>query len=204
MNPTKESYLSLEEAYFEFNNRLFDGNLPACLITLQRDKKSVGYFHAEIFEGKNGNSGKRTDEIALNPDHFSRDDKQVLSTLAHEMCHLWQHHFGERKSKRTAYHDSECEAKMKEIGLQSKYGNGKETGQKVSHTIIAGGKFDAVCDLLTGKAIHWQSRVAGKPATTPRNGKRVKYTCPICKANAWGKDGLKLLCMECEQEMTPD
>lgn len=37
MNPSKETYLSLEEAYFDFNKNLFDGKLAGCLITLQRD-----------------------------------------------------------------------------------------------------------------------------------------------------------------------
>ena len=57
-----------------------------------------------------------TDEIALNPAHFaSRPTAGTLSTLAHEMAHLWQHHFG--TPSRTGYHNKEWAAKMREIGL---------------------------------------------------------------------------------------
>jgi len=39
--------------------------------------------------------GEETDEIALNPSTFrSRSTEETLSTLVHEMCHLWQFHKG--------------------------------------------------------------------------------------------------------------
>ena len=206
MNATKETYLSLEEAYFEFNKRLFGGSLPECLITLQREKKTLGYYHAQIFEGKNGNTGKRTDEIALNPNHFSRHDKEVLSTLVHEMCHLWHFHFAPKKG-RNGYHTKEWADKMEEVGLMpSNTGlpGGKRTGQRMTHYIIEGGSFDKVCDLLlnTGSMIHWRSTRDDGTTNTPKkkkkSGSRVKYTCPECKTNIWGKEGIFVMCMTCE------
>ena len=88
-----------------------------------------------------------TDEIALNPSHFrARTTEQNLSTLVHEMVHLWQHHFG--KPSRTGYHNKEWAAMMKAVGLiPSDTGapGGKETGQHVSHYIEADGAFDRAC-----------------------------------------------------------
>jgi len=204
MNATKETYLSLEEAYFDFNQWLFGGNLPECLITLNRKKGTNGYYHAEIFEGKNGNTGKKVDEIAMNPDEFMRDDMEVLSTLAHEMCHLWQHHFGDKKSRR-AYHNGEWADKMESIGLMpSDTGEegGKRTGQSMTHYIMPGGKFENVAARLlqTGGHIHWTSAAAPKKPKG-KSGKRVKYTCPSCGLNAWAKDGASLYCGACEEEM---
>ena len=34
----------------------------------------------------------------------------------------------------------------------------------------------------------------------PVSRKKTKYTCLGCKANVWGKPGLKLICGECDQE----
>ena len=34
-----------------------------------------------------------------------------------------------------------------------------------------------------------------------KSGNRVKYTCPDCGANAWGKGGLHLICADCDQAM---
>jgi predicted SprT family Zn-dependent metalloprotease len=43
-------------------------------------------------------------ELALNPDEFiGRTDEMILSTLVHEMCHVWQQTYG--KSPRRGYHD---------------------------------------------------------------------------------------------------
>src|SRR5256885_9731093 len=44
--PTRETYSELQQAYEHFNQRLFDDALPHCLITLQREKRTCGYFSA--------------------------------------------------------------------------------------------------------------------------------------------------------------
>ena len=88
------------------NRTLFDGELPNCLITLQRSKRSYGYFCGDRFGRADG---LVTDEIALNPRYFhDRPVADVLSTLAHEMAHLWQHHYG--KPGRGRYHNREWAA----------------------------------------------------------------------------------------------
>jgi predicted SprT family Zn-dependent metalloprotease len=206
MNPSKETYLSLEEAYFFFNQKLFQSSLPACLITLQRDKKSLGYFHYQIFEGKNSNTGTYTDEIALNPDHFSRNDKQVLATLTHEMVHLWQHHHG--KPSRASYHNREWAEKMEEIGLMpSNTGEpgGKKTGQKMTHYIIPGGLFDKTASqlLATGATIHWTSKRTEQPGTPKKKKKstRHKFTCPDCGLNVWARPGANVMCGDCGAQL---
>ena len=37
-HPTHRTYTSLDAAYDHFNRELFGGQLPACLITMQRHK----------------------------------------------------------------------------------------------------------------------------------------------------------------------
>ena len=96
LKPTRETYDPLQQAYETLNRALFDGALPNCLITLQRHKHSYGDFCGDRFGRADGTF---TDEIALNPSHFrDRSQEEILSTLAHEMVHLWQHHFGNSSS----------------------------------------------------------------------------------------------------------
>ena len=112
-----------------------------------------------------------TDEIALNPAHFkSRTTEESLSTLAHEMCHFEQQHFGE--PGRTGYHNREWAGMMKAIGLipsDTGQPGGKETGQKVSHYIEPGGPFDRACAELvkSGFAVRYVELWGDR-----RNGKR--------------------------------
>ena len=48
-NPTHRTYTSLDAAYDHFNRELFGGQLPPCLITMQRHKGAYGYFSGERF-----------------------------------------------------------------------------------------------------------------------------------------------------------
>ena len=209
-NPTHRTYTSLDAAYDFFNRELFGGRLPACLITMQRHKGAYGYFSGERFASL-GDPQEVTDEIALNPATFAtRTPPQILSTLVHEMVHLWQHHFGE--PSRQSYHNKEWAAKMRKVGLiPSDTGEpgGKETGQKVTHFIEAGGRFDRACTtyLAAGDAILYLDRDGDEEAIRVRRKKaasKTRYTCPGCGLNAWAKPDAPLVCGDCDEPMKPE
>jgi predicted SprT family Zn-dependent metalloprotease len=198
--PTDETYEPFKKAFHFFNDRLFGGTLPDCLITLQRKKRALGYFSPQRFEHRG--SKALTDEIAMNPDYFvGESDKEILSTLVHEMAHLWQQHFG--KPSRGGYHNKEWAEKMDDIGLApSSTGadGGKRTGQRVSHYIVAGAQYDRACTefLTSGATIAWVSVPVLKVS---KSGKRTKYACPRCGTHVWGKSGLSINCKPCDEEM---
>jgi hypothetical protein len=154
-DPTRQEYNCFAQAFDYFNAELFGGGLPRCLITLQRRARSYGYFSAERFEGRG--EDERTHEIALNPAGFKgRSDSEILSTLVHEMVHLWQVHLGE--PSRSRYHNAEWADKMEALGLMptdtGKPG-GKRTGQRVTHYIVKGGPFDLACKKLLASGFRW-------------------------------------------------
>lgn len=205
-NPTALTYSSLTTAYDYLNRELFEGTLPPCLITMQRHKGAFGYFSGERFQNT-VNREEVTDEIALNPAHFAtRTPEQVLSTLAHEMVHLWQHHYG--KPPRKSYHDKQWAGKMHEIGLiPSDTGEegGKETGQRMNHLIAEAGNFKRACQsLLTAHpAILYSDRAhddEGK-ARKKKLASKTKYTCLSCGLNAWAKPEAPLVCGDCKAPM---
>jgi len=88
--------------------------------------------------------------------------------MAHEMCHLWQHHLG-KPSKRT-YHNKEWGNKMKSIGLYpSNTGKegGKEYGQQMMDYIIDGGIFvECINKLIKEDPFKnlWYDRIVRKDA----------------------------------------
>ena len=205
-HPTRRTYTSLDAAFDHFNRELFAGQLPACLITMQRHKGAYGYFSGDRF-ASTADPQEVTDEIALNPAHFaSRPTADTLSTLAHEMAHLWQHHFG--TPSRTGYHNGEWAAKMREIGLipVSLDHPGNETGQKVSHHVEQGGRFERACTayLATGTAFLYHDRAGDGDAAATRKKKaasKTKYTCPACGMNAWAKPAARLVCGDCSLKL---
>jgi hypothetical protein len=49
LKPTTEVYSELQEIFDFFNQKLFKGELPQCLITQQRSRGGAGYFAYSIF-----------------------------------------------------------------------------------------------------------------------------------------------------------
>lgn len=159
LSPTTESYNELQQAYNHFNETLFNDELPPCLITFQRIKNTYGYHSSKRWTNKEGD---KTDEIAMNPTYFAtRKINETLSTLVHEMVHLWQEYFG--SPGRGRYHNKEWADKMKKIGLQpfNVTNQNRETGDRVSHTIIENGKFDLIANkfIENGFTISWLDRM---------------------------------------------
>ena len=149
-------------------------------------------------------SNGKTDEIALNPDTFhGRSDEDILSTLVHEMCHLWDQHFGE--PGRGNYHGRTWAIKMEEIGLMPSHTGepgGRKTGQSMTHYIITDGQFQKICRqfLAHGVGVSWYSAKAAKADKAKTNSK-TKFTCQSCQQNAWAKPSASLICGDCGEVM---
>ena len=219
--PTHSSYSELQAVYDLFNKKLFGGKLPDCLLTLQpRDRRIAGYFSSKRFQDENGRVF--TDELAMNPTYFhAKPIDFALQTLGHEMVHVWQAHFGE--PGRRGYHNKEWGTIMKKIGLYpSSTGQpgGKEVGEHMSDYIIEGGPIAGLIARLIkqGFKLSWSGRRPvvqqgeggngqgdgedegeGEGQSAPNRTKRVKFTCPKCAANAWGKPTLKIVCGVCQK-----
>lgn len=199
---TKE-YKTLDDAYTFFNKSFFDGKLPACMITYQnKSRKNLGYFWANRFKSRGGN--KLVPEIALNSDNFEgRSDREILSTLVHEMCHAWQFAYG--KPSRNGYHNKEWGTKMKECGLYpSNTGSkgGKETGQQMTHYILSDGNFvKYATKFLSNTRLHWSSIA---PQKLTKINTKVGYVCIDCDMKVWGKAGLLVSCGYCKKMMVEE
>lgn len=190
--PTPQTYAELQRAFDFFNERLFDNELPPCLLTLQREKRTEGYFSLKRFVHRDGQT--YTDEIALNPTYFSVvPPMHVMRTIVHEMAHAWQAHFG--TPGRRNYHNKEWAEKMESIGLMpSSTGEpgGAKTGEAMSDYTIAGGVFEGACNELLGQpdfSLSWFDRFPPEPPTEGKRGgdRRVagsKPTLPPALAEA--------------------
>lgn len=192
-----------QQAYDVMNRELFAGQLPDALVTLQRRRNARGYFAAERFADRS-QPGVIVDEIAMNPDTFSdRTDKEIVSTLLHEMVHLWQQHFD--KPSRNGYHNARWAEKMLEVGLQpvSHDQPGKMTGQRVSHTIIEGGPFDKLWPSMGLDDALFNDLWAGLEKPKAKGQNKTKYECQSCGAAAWGKPDLRIYCGDCDEQMMP-
>lgn len=103
---------------------------------------------------------------------------------------------------------------MEAIGLMPTHTGevgGKKTGQKMTHYIIEGGKFDvaergfaaqkAEIGYAAGFAIPIQGNAISKELVKPPTPSKVKFTCPNCSQRAWAKLTAHLICGDCGEEM---
>ena len=193
--PTAETYNGLQKAFDHFNERLFDKRLPPVMFTLTRKKGARGYFWAEQFAHRDGDT---THEIAMNPESMNRTIEEVLSTLVHEMTHLEQQEFG--TPGKGGFHNRAWADLMMRVGLTPTDGTGKMTGRKVTHTIDEGGPFEcAMTELMPFDIPYFTKPVA--PSEKKKDLSKVKHTCPVCDAKAWAKMGSRLICGDCDEEL---
>lgn len=145
-------YGCYQAAYDHFNDRLFHGILPGCMITLRSSggPRVIATFRAGGFVDL---AGQVIDEIKINPQRIAIDPPQVTwSIFVHEMVHQWQHHYGKVSESFHRYdytHNSQWSRKMRSIGLQpSDTGRpgGKQLGKNMTHYILAGGEFERACE----------------------------------------------------------
>lgn len=183
--------VALTALFDRCNVGLFGGGLPPAVVIVQRKRSAHGYFRARQFDRRGG--ARVLDEVALNPTTFrGRTDREIVSTLVHEMVHLWQFHFG--KPGRRGYHNRQWARKMIEVGLQpSDTGkpNGKQTGEWVSHYVLPGGAFARLWPTLQADdlRLRWQARKA-----PPAEQTRVRFWCSSCDQKAWAVSTVLLLC----------
>lgn len=193
--PTSEQFSAFQKQFDHFNRALFGNALPAVLLNFSRKANTYGFFAPDRW--KNGD-GTSTHEISLNPAYLAeRAAEATSSTIVHEMVHLWQHEHG--TPSRRGYHNEQWAAKMRDVGLMpSSTGKpgGDWVGYAVSHYIVEGGAFERAFQAMSkAYSFPWQSSEptgAGRATRVARN--KVKYTCPTCNANAWGKPELNLVC----------
>jgi hypothetical protein len=224
--PTRQAYHELQWAYDHFNRALFAGALPACMITLQREKATFGYFSSKRFAHSDG---QITDEIALNPAYFAVVPLvETLQTLVHEMCHLWQDHHGKPGGRRTGDCVADyaieggpflaaCAALMTERFTLSWYDRfpaprmvafGESAPSQALPAAVGGGHSPVQQHVALAQAVvtpGQNAQTASGQAQPVNRSNRLKYRCAGgCGANVWGKPGLAILCGVCNAPFAQD
>ncbi len=221
--PTTRQYGQYQKLYDYYNHQLFGSELPECLLILSRKTaRMCGHFSHERWQDTDG---KKTHEISLNPVYLATaTDQDICQTIVHEMVHLWQFEYG--KPSRPGYHNTQWANKMESVGLMPSHTGkpgGKKTGQQMADYAIDGGVFmqafetmpkDVLLPFKSSEVVGGKLVIGGvvvggssddKPepeAPKPKN--KVKYSCPRCGTNAWGKPDLALLCYTCVSEAIGD
>jgi hypothetical protein len=194
--PTQAQFAAYQQIFDHFNQSLFAGCLPDCMLSYSRRRSNS---HTLFTSGQwQEEAGSTKAEISLNLRQLHEDEPiDAMASLVRQMVHLWQEKYGHPSRK--GYYNVQWAEKMEEIGLiPSENGEpgGKQTGQTIKHYIEENGLFEQTF-LKMPQEYLWPFRPTVQGGDV-YNGERNKtmYCCAGCGAKVWGKPDLGLIC-EC-------
>lgn len=197
--PTQELWESYEAAFDFFNQMLFDGALPQCMLNFSCKGRANGAFKPARWEKHLEDGQNRTShEISLNPALLQKPIADIMSELVKLMVHLWQYQTG-TASDHQGYHNRLWSDKMSEIGLPVSHDgtpDGKKTGYKIQHWIEQNGKFEQALKEMPKNYFPWQGERTPIRKSAPV---RLKYICPICNNTVLAGKDRKMLCIQTEE-----
>jgi predicted SprT family Zn-dependent metalloprotease len=226
-----ELYSKVQTVIDELDKAFFSGKgkekIPQVVFAINTKCKAcvVAYVQADALYDKK--TDKKLQYMAINPDYLNRKQKDILSTVCHELCHVYEHAY--IHIPRGGYHDKQWAKLMEDCGLEPKYLNTSKTA--VDHKIIKGGAFEDFAKAFEEKygedffnIVSYSSEVQKKTRKalgikgddedddTPRadnadkpvkkyNRNKIKYVCRGCGLKVWGKPGLSVSCNECMETL---
>ena len=222
-----ELYGKVQTVIDELDKEFFSGKgkqkIPSVVFAINNRCKScvVAYVQADALYDKSND--KKLQYMAINPDYLNRSLGEIVSTICHELCHVYENAF--IHIARGGYHDKQWAELMSDCGLTPVYLNKSKTA--VTHKIAEGGVFEEFVKKfeeehgkdffnIVSYSSELQKRTRkelgiedGEDDDEPRadnadkpikkyNRNKIKYVCPECQAKVWGKAGLNIYCSDCE------
>ena len=223
-----ELYNKIQAVIDELDSTFFSGNGKECIpelvfaINNQCRACVTAFVSPDALYDKRNN--RKLQYLGINPKYLDRDVSAILSTICHELCHIYENAY--IHIPRGGYHDRQWTELMESCGLTPVFLNKSKT--TVSTKIAEGGAFEEFVKTFKEKhgedyfniveysiEIEHKTKVAlgiedsddtedGSPkadnADKPvkkYNRNKVKYTCPDCGVKVWGKPGLHIECSDC-------
>ena len=226
-----ELYTKIQLVIDELDKAFFSGKgkqkIPDVVFAINNQCRScvTAFVSPDALYDKS--KGIKLQYLAINPKYLDRKIGDILGTICHELCHVYENAF--IHIPRGGYHDKNWAELMEECGLKPDYLNKSKTA--VNHKIIKGGVFEdfvnkfkeehgegffniveysTVIEKKTKKALGLSDDAedddtpkadnADKPIKK-YNRNKIKYTCRCCGLTVWGKPSLSISCNECMETL---
>ena len=201
----------LEKIYNCLNEDFFEGALPVPIITVQSKPGTYGHCSvAKVWQRPDGN----TYELNIATEALNYPIEETLDTMMHEMVHLYCRENGIKETSRGGkYHNGKFKAEAEKRGLEcyqyGQYGwNTKPSDKLVEYAMekewneIRIGRNNLPPIIRTGGTGTAQNGTTG---TEQGGGKRPSSTrklqCPCCKNSVRATKAVRIMCMDCNEQM---
>lgn len=203
----------LEKMYRALNADKFNNELEEVFITIQSTPRTYGHVTcSKVWHSKSGLSRY---ELNIGAGTLDRPIENVVSTLLHEMVHIYNmQHDIQDCSRGNTYHNKKFKAKAESVGLVIEYDKrigysitspsddlilyiadkGWEDIQmnRLEYSFVSSGRSGGSGDGSTGTA------KTKKPSSTR------KYICPCCGNSVRATKDLNIICGDCMKNMIKD
>ncbi len=195
----------LENSFQILNKVYFDSALPSVIITIQSCKKAYGYITTRKIWKR---ATEQYYEINITAEYLARPIEEVLSTLLHEMVHLYcmVNNINDT-SKNGTYHNKrfkeEAEKRDLKIEYVNYYGYTKTSPtEKLIEVIHEYGLNQSIeyyrqseSFISTGND---DDKGTGEDGiSVKRKSSTRKYICPSCKVSVRATKNLYIICGTC-------
>lgn len=202
----------LEKIYSHLNADFFEGALPVPIITVQSKPGTMGHCSvAKVWQRKEDS----TYELNIAAEVLNYPIEETLDTMLHEMVHLYCRENGIKEVSRGGkYHNGRFKEEAEKRGLecfrQGDYGwNTRPSDRLVEYALekdwneIRIGRNTIPPFILTGTgntATQTGAGTAGAPGGKRPSSTR-KLQCPCCKNSVRATKTVRIMCMDCNEQM---
>ena len=202
----------LEKIYNTLNADFFNGELLVPIITVQSKPGTMGHFTpAKVWKRKD----EETHELNIAAEVLNYPIEETLDTMLHEMVHLYcEMNRIKDVSRGGKYHNGKFKEQAERVGLTcykaGQYGwNTKPSDKLVEYALekdwneIRIGRNNGV-GIRTGTG-GTAPASGGNTAGAPDGGKRPSSTrklqCPCCGNSVRATKTVRIMCMDCNEQM---
>lgn len=199
----------LEKMYRQLNEDKFGGTLETPVITIQSTSRAYGHVTCSKVWKKA--DGSESYELNIDAGTMNRPIESVVSTLLHEMVHIYHLQNGIKDTSRgCTYHNGKFRDKAVEVGLHMEHD--KRIGWSItspSDELILYICEQGWSDFMMGR----NEGVSFRPVTGTGSGEgspapRVKkpsstrkYACPCCGTSVRATKAVRIICADCAELM---
>ena len=206
----------LQRAFKLLNERYFNNELEKPVITILVDSTTGAYGWISASKVWSSKDNKWFREINICAEYLNRPAVEVITTLMHEMCHLYNVQNGIKDTSRAGtYHNEKFKTVAERNGLivekSEKYGYcitkpGKELKELVKKNVRAGCfKLERMKTYRDGTLKTTTKGEDGREKTTSRTKQSMrKYLCPSCGLIIRASKDVsgKIMCVDCKELFT--